>query len=208
MKNSESSSLIGKLALVAVALIAGVNGAPSSAVDPPAKSVQKQNSAPRQSGLCVLSGDGDYHAWATADGRIRCCRNEDGAVLMFYHCSPSALAFSSDGQIFASAGSRKPLGATIKVWNLADAKLLALLPNLTAEPQVLAVSACGLFVAENGGARRINCWQAPEGKIKWTISTHTNIVELRFSADASFVIAKFVDNQVEVFRTADGTRKM
>lgn len=208
MKNSESSSLIGKLALVAVALIVGANGAPSSAVDPPVKSVQKQNSAPRQSGLCVLSGDGDYHAWATADGRIRCCRNEDGAVLMFYHCSPSALAFSSDGQILASAGSRKPLGATIKVWSLAGARLLALLTNLTAEPQVLAVSACGLFVVENSGTMRINCWQASAGKMTWTISTHTHVAELRFSADASFVIAKFVDNQVQVFRTADGTRKL
>ena len=176
MNTSQSSGLIGKLALVAVTLIVGANGPPNPAVDPPAKSVKQQNSTTGASGLCVLSGDGDYYAWATADGRIRCCRNEDGTVLTFYHCSPSALAFSSDGQTFASAGSRQPLGATIKVWNLADAKLLALLTNLTTEPQVLAVSACGLFLVENSTNYVCSSMHSHEFKSSIPVNPASNLI--------------------------------
>jgi hypothetical protein len=82
--------------------------------------------------LFARSLNGLYFATAARDGRIRCVRAADGVVIhTFYHCSPTALAFSPDGSVLVAIGGagNQP---TVGMWRLPDGKRIVLLVNHSA----------------------------------------------------------------------------
>ena len=120
--------------------------------------------------LYVCSPDGAYFVSAGKDGRLNYSRTSDGVVLRsFLHCSPMALAFSADGTLLASAG-RSCGRASVRVWRVADGKMLHDLPNDRGGAQGLAFSPGGQFLACRNGDSEINLWHLANQELKWFIS--------------------------------------
>ena len=88
-------------------------------------SVKPSHTATSGPPLAACSPDGEFFVVVTAEGRITYGRTSDGATLRtFYQCHPQAVEFSRDGRLLASIGASNGSPARIKVWNVADGKLL------------------------------------------------------------------------------------
>ncbi len=150
--------------------------------------------------LTACSPDGEFYAVATPDGRIKCGKTQDGTrsrpLLL---CHPRVLTFSPDGRFLAGVGGANGSPAKLKVWRVADGALLCKVnTNVGCDP-LLCFSADGLLLISTGEGSRINLWQLPDGKLKWSLPTGEPVSRLAFSKEGKAVIAIFTSGSVQRF---------
>ncbi len=151
--------------------------------------------------LVVCSADGEQYAFATAEGRIKCCRTRDGVVShTFYQCHPKALVFSADGRLLASAGGPNGSPGTIKVFRVSDGVLLCKLPNETRNNPLLSFSPDGLLLASSDREKSIQFWQIPEGSLKRSETVTRNVSALTWPKQGDALVAVFADGTSRLFR--------
>jgi hypothetical protein len=159
--------------------------------------------------MVLLSPDGFHYVQTTREGRINYCRTGDGFVQQrFFGCSPSALAFSSDGSLLAYAGSAggcgQAEGTTIKVWPVKDRAPEARLTLPGKLAKAIAVTSNRVVVA---GDSRIHCFLIAEGELAWSIAKQTGIREIKFSEDGLDLVVNFENGKVAAYNAETGLER-
>ncbi len=160
---------------------------------------------PKQRGaLTVFTPDRKFFASLSPAGTIKYCA-ADGAVLRTFHqCSPSSAVFSKDGALLCSAGQYNRGVGAIKVWRVADGQLIAKLNSESDEVPKLAFSADARLLACTAGKSRINLWEIPESKLRWSASLNRGITSLSFDKSEATVIARCADKSSKRLAVVDG----
>jgi len=141
----------------------------------------------------------------THERRILSFRGADGAVLRtFYQCSPRAAVFSNDGTLLCSAGQHDRGVGAIMVWRVADGKLLCKFNGNTDEVPILSFSPDARSLAGTAGKSRINLWEIPDGKLRWSAPLSRGITSLGFDQSGTNVIARCADKSSKRLATMDG----
>jgi WD40 repeat protein len=141
--------------------------------------------------------DGESYVRATADGRLKYARTADGVTLRtFYHCHPRSVAFSPDGQLLACASTSNGRPGRLKVWKLADGALLCQMDTAVGDNSPLCFSPDGHVLASTGPGSRLNLWQLPQGKLKWSATLPRDITRIVFADQGRAVVAICTDGSV------------
>lgn len=111
------------------------------------------------------------------------------------------LAFSPDGTRLISVSDDR----TVRVWNLADGKVLHTLTGHTDWITSLAVRADGRYAASAGYDRTIRLWDLDRGAQIKEISTKGQVVtDLAWSADGLMLVTTGLDRTARVWNPLDG----
>ncbi|MES2466489.1 MAG: hypothetical protein V4675_04245 [Verrucomicrobiota bacterium] len=157
--------------------------------------------APQTRPLTACSPDGEFYALATPDGRIRCGKTQEGAAICTrYLCHPRAMVFSPDSRLLAVAGGSDGSPARLKVWQVADGRLLCQVETGVGRDPVLGFSSDSILLASSGDGIHINFWQLPKGTLQGSLTTSgAPLTRLAFSKEGKALIALFGDGSVQRF---------
>jgi WD40 repeat protein len=118
------------------------------------------------------------------------------------------IAFSPDGKLLASFGSRD---GTIYLWNVSDGSLLRKLRGHTNNVTCVAFSAEGNLLASGSYDSTVRLWQISTGETRLTVNTPLRVYSVTISPDGKYLIAGtawgsrglLVDG-IHVWRISDG----
>jgi WD40 repeat protein len=204
MNRPDRSTVFGSLAVALLALSMGdknffapsASAQSSGASDAPQAVAPAPDNAPAQCPV-QCSPDGESYVRATADGRLKYARTADGVTLRtFYHCHPRSVAFSPDGQLLACASMSNGRPGRLKVWKLADGALLCQMDTAVGDNSPLCFSPDGHVLASTGPGSRLNLWQLPQGKLKWSATLPRDITRIVFADQGRAVVAICTDGSV------------
>ena len=111
----------------------------------------------------LFSPDGKRMAVSDGDGRVRfvdVAARREICTLHAHLYYVSTWAFSPSGEVLATGGYAE---LAIKLWSVADGKLLKTLKGHTDEVESLAYSPDGRHLASRGKDRRIRLWDVARG---------------------------------------------
>lgn len=112
----------------------------------------------------------------------------------------NTLAFSPDGQIFASGDSQ----VSVRLWQAADGAPLHRLRGHTKLVHGLAFSPDGQYLASGSADRTAKLWQAPGWNMLHTFPGHTDTVtDVAFSPDGQYLATASLDYTVRLWSTSD-----
>ena len=119
---------------------------------------------------------------------------------MFYQCHPRAMVFSPDSRLLAVAGGSDGSPARLKVWEVADGRLLCRVETGVGRDPLMTFSSDCTLMASSGDGIHINLWQLPGGTLQGTLTTSgTPLARLAFSKDCKVVIALCENGSVQRF---------
>lgn len=111
------------------------------------------------------------------------------------------VAFSPDGQIFASGGSDQ----TIKLWSVATGAELRTLKGHTYSILSIAFNPGGGLLASGSGDHLIKLWDAKTGELKFTLSGHSGpVASVAFSPDGHTLASGSIDGRIKLWNAASG----
>lgn len=114
----------------------------------------------------------------------------------------SAVAFSADGKLLASAARDQ----TIKLWNLETGELLKSISGGEEQINVLAFSPDGKVLASGEAALRVRFVDVATGKVTRAQPHPGNVAELSWSLDGKFLAVTSVQGSGAVYDAATGAR--
>jgi WD40 repeat protein len=120
-----------------------------------------------------------------------------------------ALDFSSDGQRLATGGGEPTRGGEIKIWNVADGKLLQSFTN-THSDSVLALdfSPDGKLLASGAADKFVRVTEVDSGKPVRAFEGHTHhVMGVSWKADGRTLASAGADTIVKVWDFTTGERK-
>jgi len=137
-----------------------------------------------------------------AGGQDKHARLLDVGTLAVFDAHPGGVAgvqFHANGTQAVSAGADR----TVKLWNLADGKVLKTFGPLEAPAAAVAFSKDGTQVGAAAG-KNVKVWNAADGKELATLSHPADVRALAFSTDKLKVVTGAADNQTRVWDIAAG----
>jgi WD40 repeat protein len=148
----------------------------------------------------LISPDGDFAVKTTADGRILYSHTRDGTLVRtLYGCTPTALSFSSDGQILGFAGE----GGKLKVFYLQHSIETRIKTRLADRVIAIAVSPERLVISSKSG---LSCFLLPEGTQEWSVPLQTEIRDLKFGAGGKSVVVSLPNGEIRTYDARTGLR--
>lgn len=127
-------------------------------------------------------------------------------TLSGHHGNVNALAFSSDGKLFAGSGDNVRFGE-IKEWNVTDGTLIRTFIGHSDAVYAVAVSPDGKILASGSYDQKIKLWDIATGKELKTLSGHNGCVfGLAFRPDGKILASASADHTVKLWDVASGTR--
>jgi WD40 repeat protein len=113
----------------------------------------------------------------------------------------SAIAFSADGSLLAAGDADKK----IKLYDVAQAKAIRTLRDLSTTPQRLAFSPDGSLLATVGKEQEFRLWDAATGQLLKTLAGHTLAAsDVAFSPDGSLLASGGYDGVVNLWDVQTG----
>ena len=115
-----------------------------------------------------------------------------------------SVAFSADGRLLASCGSDR----TVRVWDVAAAKCVAVLNGHTDEVFSAVFHPDGTRLASGGRDRAVWLWDLATGQEVARLEGHTNYVySLAFSPDGTSLVSGSGDGTVRIWDTEPPARR-
>jgi WD40 repeat protein len=113
----------------------------------------------------------------------------------------NAVAFSTDGQLLASASDDR----TVRVWETATGGCRSVLEGHTDYVRALVFSADGQLLASASGDKTVRVWETATGGCRSVLKGHTaDVNAVVFSADGQLLASASWDSTVRVWETATG----
>ena len=126
---------------------------------------------------------------------------ETAPTLKGHTNSVSSIAFSPDGKILASGAA----DSTVRLWDVAAARLLATLPGHTGEVRSVAFAPSGKYLASAGADRTVRLWDAVVAKPLDVLHGHLDAVNaVAFSRDGKTLASASTDRTVRLWQPATG----
>lgn len=114
------------------------------------------------------------------------------------------ICISPDGQTLAAGGF-----GTIKIWNLANGKLIHTIKAHSSWVRSLAISPDGEILASSSNDKTIRLWDLKQGVRKRTIEGHTDSVNtIVFSPDGQTLASGSRDNTIILWNLRNGARQL
>jgi WD40 repeat protein len=112
-----------------------------------------------------------------------------------------AVAISPDGRTLAAAG----VDGTLKLWDLANARLLHTLSGRGAHIWHVAFSPDGKTLASGSADRTITLWEVASGKVRQSLRGHTNqVFRVAFAPDGKTLASTGEDRSVKLWDVDTG----
>ncbi len=111
-----------------------------------------------------------------------------------------AVAFNPVGQEVASVGE----DGTIKLWNVAQGRLIKTLKGHEGMTQSVAFSANGKLLASSGKDNAIKIWDMAEGNVIHSIPVNSEANALMFSGNSQNLLSGNSDCNIKVWQTSNG----
>jgi WD40 repeat protein len=141
---------------------------------------------------------GRYLASAGWDGRVRIwdtTSTKGSPQVLDHRGDVTAVAFSRDGRLLASSGSRM-----IRIWDTATRKQVQMVLDTSGEVAGLAFSPDGRWVAWGGSDSTVKVWDRTTEAIH-TLRGHTHHVHgVAFSQDGKWIVSASQDYSVKVWQ--------
>jgi WD40 repeat protein len=157
----------------------------------------------------AVSPRGDLLALGDDDRTIRLLElpngKPTGVALRGHRDWLSALAFSPDGRLLASAGAPMSGAGQVKVWDVASGRELADLRGHTRAVWCVAFASDGKTVAAGGGDGTVRFWDATTGREQFLLQGRAGEVRsLAFSPDGGALAAGHEDGSITLWDLTAG----
>lgn len=137
---------------------------------------------------------------ANRDGRIRYGETKAGAATRIFHlCQPRAVIFSPDGRLLAAAGRCDGNRGQLKVWQVADGRLLCRAELGPGGNPVIAFSPNSTVMASTGDGIGLSIWKLPAGVLQRAVIVEKPVLHLAFSDEGKTLIGLCADGGILQF---------
>lgn len=120
----------------------------------------------------------------------------------------NGLIFSADGSTLFAASGENAVSGQIKIWNVADGRLLRVIDGHRDTIYALALSPDGKTLASGSYDQQIKLWSTETGAEVKTLRGHNGAVfGLAFRPDGKILASASADRTVKLWDTATGARK-
>ncbi|MCP3696398.1 MAG: hypothetical protein GY917_29655 [Planctomycetaceae bacterium] len=160
--------------------------------------------------LLTASADKSVVAWSTQVQWNLKQRIGDGLKSDVLADRVTAMHFSSDGKLLATGGGEPSRSGEIKIWNVADGKLVQALKEPHSDTVfALEFSRDGQYIASSAADRFVKVFQVSDGKFVRAFEGHTHhVLGVSWSADGRTLASSGADKVIKIwdFRTGDQQR--
>jgi len=120
----------------------------------------------------------------------------------------NALIFSADGKTIYAASGENAVRGQIKIWNVADGRLLRVIEGHRDTIYALALSPDGKTLASGSYDQQIKLWNAETGAEVKTLRGHNGAVfGLAYRPDGKIIASASADRTIKLWDSATGARK-
>lgn len=139
---------------------------------------------------------------------VKPATHEVGRTLEGHAGNITALVFSADGKTLYAASGENAVAGQVKIWNVADGKLLRTIEGHRDTIYSLALSPDGQTLATGSYDQQIKLWDPATGAEKKTLRGHNGAVfGLAFRPDGKILASASADRTIKLWDTATGQRK-
>ncbi len=120
----------------------------------------------------------------------------------------NAVIFSADGAMLFAASGENALAGRVKIWNVADGKLVRTIEGHRDTIYALALSPDGKTLATGSYDQQIKLWDTATGAEKKTLRGHNGAVfGLAFRPDGKILASASADRTIKLWDVETGARK-
>jgi WD40 repeat protein len=201
-----------EIALLRAWIDAGAKGPAGAAADPTVLvTPQVKLLAPPRATIFAAAWSGDGKLIALAGyGAVRLIAADSREVvreLPGHRGNVNAVSFSKDSQRLLAASGEPGLFGEVRVWNVADGKLLQTFTGHGDSLYAAVLSPDGKTLATSSYDEKVKLWDAASGKERATLEGHNGAVyDLAFTQDSRLLASASGDRTVKLWDVASARR--